>query len=198
MPMGAALGGIGLVLFLALAGLAVILILWFIAAYNGLVRRRIDVDNAFSQVDVQLKRRHDLIPNLVETVKGYAGHERGTLEAVISARNKAVQVQGAGVPARAQAEGELTQALGRLFAVAEAYPQLKANENFGALQEELTSTENRIGFSRQHYNDTVATYEGARQAFPTNIVAGAFHFEHRDYFSVEDSAERAVPKVSFT
>src|SRR5262245_46744090 len=129
MSMGGALGGIGLIVVLGLIGFAVLVLLWFVAMYNGLVRRRIDVDNAFSQVDVQLKRRHDLIPNLVETVKGYAGHERGTLEAVIAARNKAVQVQGGSVSERAQAEGELTQTLGRLFALTESYPQLKANEN---------------------------------------------------------------------
>jgi LemA protein len=190
--------GTGVIAAGVLVAFGAVLLLWFIGMYNALVRRRIDVDNAFSQVDVQLKRRHDLIPNLVETVKGYAGHERGTLEAVITARNKAVQVQAAPVAERAAAEGALTQALGRLFALAEAYPQLKANENFAALQEELTSTENRIGFSRQHYNDVVARYEESRQAFPTNVVAGAFNFEHRDYFRVEDSAERAVPKVSFT
>jgi LemA protein len=196
--MGGALGGIGLIAVLGLIGFAVLVLLWFVAMYNGLVRRRIDVDNAFSQVDVQLKRRHDLIPNLVETVKGYAGHERGTLEAVVAARNKAVQVQSGSVAERAQAEGELTQVLGRLFALTEAYPQLKANENFASLQEELGSTENRIGFARQHYNDVVARYEESRQAFPTNIVAGAFNFEHRDYFRVEAEAEREAPKVSFT
>src|ERR1051325_6524419 len=121
-----------------------VLALAIIVIYNGLVRLRVQCDNAWADIDVQLKRRYDLIPNLVETVKGYAGHERGTLEGVISARNKAVQVQSAGVAERAQAEGALTQALGRLFALAEAYPQLKANENFAALQEELSRTENRI------------------------------------------------------
>jgi LemA protein len=195
---GAAAGGMAVILLGGIVVLAVILLLWFVAMYNSLVRRRIDVDNGYSQVDVQLRRRHDLIPNMVETVKGYAGHERGTLEAVIAARNKAVQVQGATVGERAAAEGQLTQALGRLFAVAEAYPQLKANENFAALQEELSSTENRIGFARQHYNDVVARYEESRQAFPTNIVAGAFHFEKREYFRVEAEAEREAPKVSFS
>src|ERR1043165_1307196 len=187
---GAGAGGMAVILLGGIVVLAVILLLWFVAMYNSLVRRRIDVDNGYSQVDVQLRRRHDLIPNMVETVKGYAGHERGTLEAVIAARNKAVQVQGATVGERAAAEGRLTQALGRLFAVAEAYPQLKANENCAALQEELSSTENRIGFARQHYNDVVARYEESRQAFPTNIVAGAFHFEKREYFRVEAEAER--------
>lgn len=193
---GGAMGGMvvvgGLVLF------ALVLLVVFASMYNGLVRRRVDVDNGFSQIDVQLKRRYDLIPNLVETVKGYAAHERGTLEAVISARNKAVQVPADAIADRAQAEGQLTQALGRLFAVAEAYPDLKANANFGALQEELASTENKIGFARQHYNDTVGRYEESRQAFPTNLVAAAFNFEKKDYFKVEEGAARETPKVSFS
>jgi LemA protein len=187
-----------LIVALAIAALAVVFLLLFVGMYNTLVRRRIDTENAFSQIDVQLKRRYDLIPNLVETVKGYAAHERGTLEAVITARNRAVQVQGAGVAQRAEAEGALTQALGRLFALAEAYPQLKANENFAALQEELASTENKIGFARQHYNDTVGRYEQSRLSFPTNIVAAAFNFEKREYFKAEEPAVREAPKVSFT
>ncbi len=191
-----ALGGI--VMFAVLAGFAVLLLLIFAGMYNGLVRRRIDVDNGFSQIDVQLKRRYDLIPNLVETVKGYAAHERGTLEAVISARNAAAQVPAGAVAERAQAEGQLTQALGRVFALSEAYPDLKANTNFAALQEELASTENKIGFARQHYNDTVGRYEESRQAFPTNIVAAAFNFEKKDYFKVEEAAVREAPKVSFS
>ena len=180
--------------------LFVIVLLWFMAMYNLLVRRRIDTDNGWSQIDVQLKRRYDLIPNVVETVKGYAAHERGTLEAVISARNQAVQVPSDAAHAgqKAAAEGAFTQAIGRLFALAESYPDLKANTNFLQLQEELSSTENKIGFARQHFNDTVARYEEARQAFPTNIVAGAFNFEKREYFRIEDGAERQTPKVSFT
>ncbi len=184
--------GIGLV------ALLIIVVLWVIAVYNGLVGRRIDCDNAWSQIDVQLKRRYDLIPNLVETVKGYAGHERGTLEAVIAARTRAVDASKSGsVPERAQAEGMLTQAMGRLFAVAEAYPDLKANANFAALQEELTSTENKIGFSRQHYNDCVARYETSRQTFPSAIVAGAFNFQKREYFEVSEEAARQAPQVKF-
>lgn len=190
--------GVGLIAGLALAGFAVLLFFWFIAMYNGLVRRRVEADNGWSQIDVQLKRRYDLIPNLVETVKGYAGHERGTLEAVIAARSRAVEAGGGGVAQRAEAENALTQTLGRLFAVAEAYPQLKANTNFGQLQEELASTENKIGFARQHYNDTVGRYEEARQSFPTNIVAGAFNFEKREYFTAQNAVEREAPKVSFS
>lgn len=181
-----------------LVGVGLVLLFIFVGMYNALVRKRIDVDNAFSQIDVQLKRRYDLIPNLVETVKGYAAHERGTLENVIAARNRAVQVQAGPVAQRAQAEGELTQALGRLFALSEAYPDLKANANFMSLQEELASTENKIGFARQHYNDTVGRYEEARQSFPTNIIAAAFNFEKREYFRVEETAQREAPKVSFS
>jgi LemA protein len=180
------------------AGVLVLIILWVIAIYNGLVRKRVDCDNGWSQIDVQLKRRYDLIPNLVETVKGYAKHEREALEAVINARSRAVSVAAGGsVPERAEAENMLTQTLGRLFALSEAYPDLKANQNFLGLQEELTSTENKIGFSRQHYNDTVARYEQSRQQFPGNIIAGAFNFSKRDYFEVKESQVREAPKVSF-
>jgi LemA protein len=181
-------------------GVFLIVLFWFIGMYNILVRRRIDCDNGWSQIDVQLKRRYDLIPNLVETVKGYAAHEKGTLEAVISARSRAVAVTSDAAHAgeKAAAEGMLTQALGRLIALAEAYPDLKANANFAKLQEELTSTENKIGFSRQHFNDCVARYEESRQTFPTNIVAGAFNFDKREYFKVEEPQAREVPKVSFT
>ena len=185
------------VFFVVAVAIAAILI----AMYNKLVRLRVDADNGWSQIDVQLKRRYDLIPNLVETVKGYASHEKDTLDAVISARAKAVQVHDAsntGAKEMGQAEGELTQALGRLMAVAEAYPDLKANTNFLALQEELTSTENKIGFSRQHYNDTVARYEENRQQFPGNIVAGVFNFAKRDYFEIENAAEKTAPTVSFS
>ena len=180
--------------------LFVFVALWLVGMYNGLVRRRVDCDNGWSQIDVQLKRRYDLIPNLVETVKGYAAHERGTLDAVISARTRAVAVtsDAAHAQEKAQAENALGQALGRLIAVAEAYPDLKANANFRQLSEELTSTENKIGFSRQHFNDCVATYEGARQTFPTNVVAGVFNFQKRDYFKVDDEAVREAPQVKFT
>ena len=176
------------------------LIMWLIGSYNKLVRLRVDCDNGWSQIDVQLKRRYDLIPNLVETVKGYAGHEKETLDAVISARAKAVQTHdssSAGTAQMGKAEGELTQALGRLMVVAEAYPDLKANTNFMQLQEELTSTENKIGFSRQHFNDTVGRYETARQSFPVNVIAGMFNFDERDYFEIEEPAAREAPKVSF-
>lgn len=194
-----AIEGMGAIIAIGvLALIAVVLLLVFIGMYNTLVRRRIDVDNGLSQIDVQLKRRYDLIPSLVETVKGYASHERGTLDAVISARAKAVQASTGAVAQRAEAEGMLTQALGRLMVVAEAYPDLKANTNFASLQEELASTENKIGFARQHYNDTVGRYEESRQSFPTNIVAAAFSFEKRDFFKAEEAAVRDVPKVSFT
>lgn len=192
----------GLWIFLGVfAAVAVLLLLWLIAIYNKFVRLRVEADNGWAQVDVQLKRRYDLIPNLVETVKGYASHEKDTLDAVISARAKAVQTHDAsntGAKEMGQAEGELTQALGRLMAVAEAYPDLKANTNFMALQEELTSTENKIGFSRQHYNDTVGRYEEFRMSFPSNIIAGVFNFNKRDYFVIENEAEKAAPTVSFS
>ncbi|HEY3176761.1 MAG TPA: LemA family protein [Candidatus Polarisedimenticolia bacterium] len=189
--------------FIVLGGLVlllVILLFWFIGMYNVLVRRRIDCDNGWSQIDVQLKRRYDLIPNLVETVKGYAAHEKGTLEAVVSARARAVTVTSDAAHAgeKAAAENLLTQALGRLIAIAEAYPTLKADVNFARLQEELSSTENKVGFARQHFNDVVARYEESRQAFPTNLVAGAFNFEQRGYFKVEEAAAREAPKVKFT
>lgn len=179
---------------------AIAIVVWIILTYNRLIRLRIGVNNGYSQIDVQLKRRYDLIPNLVETVKGYASHERQTLEGVISARNKAIQVPSDAAHAgeKGMAEGFLTQALGKLFALSEAYPDLKANTNFLNLQEELSSTENRIGFARQHYNDTVARYETARQSIPSNIVAGAFNFKKLEYFVLEEAAQREAPKVSFT
>ena len=189
-----------LIFFGVFAAVVVVVALWLIAAYNKLVRLRVDADNGWSQIDVQLKRRYDLIPNLVETVKGYASHEKETLDAVISARAKAVSVHDAsnsGAKEMGMAEGMLTQALGRLIAVAEAYPDLKANTNFLSLQEELSSTENKIGFAHQHYNDTVGRYEEARQSFPVNIVAGVFNFAKRDYFEVTEPAAREAPKVSF-
>jgi LemA protein len=183
------------VALLVVLGVIAVVLLWFVAIYNGLIRLRNEVKNAWAQIDVQLKRRHDLIPNLVETVKGYAGHERGTLDAVVQARARAVGAQT--MPERVQAEGELSQALGRLMVLAEAYPDLKANQNFLALQEELTSTENKIGFARQYYNDSVMSYNTRIQSFPPNIVAGLFGFQESPFFEVEEKAERAVPQVKF-
>ena len=165
--------------------------------YNGLVRLRNYVKNAWAQIDVQLKRRHDLIPNLVETVKGYAKHEKDTLENVIKARSQAVQAGGSGAAAQGQAEQALTGALGRLMLVVEQYPDLKANQNFLGLQEELTSTENKIGFARQAYNDQVMHYNTKIQSVPTNIVAGMFKFTEEEFFELEDQAAREVPQVSF-
>ncbi len=180
---------------LVLLVLAVDLVLWVAGMYNGLVRLKNQVKNAWSQIDVQLKRRHDLIPNLVETVKGYAGHEKTTLENVVKAR--AAAVSATGVEQQAKAEGELSSALGRLMVVVEQYPDLKANQNFLALQEELTSTENKIGFARQFYNDSVMTYNTRVESFPTNIVAGMFSFTQDAFFEIEVEAEREAPKVKF-
>ncbi|MCE5279852.1 MAG: LemA family protein [Planctomycetaceae bacterium] len=166
-----------------------------IGLYNSLVRKRIMTQEAWSQIDVQLKRRYDLIPNLVETVKGYAAHEKNTLEAVIAARNAASSATG--VAEKAQAENMLTGALRQIFALSEAYPNLKANENFQHLQEELSHTENNIAFARQHYNDSTAIYNSAVQTFPSNMVAGMFGFTIREYFELEAPAEREAPKVKF-
>ncbi len=184
-----------MIALLVILGVLVIGLLWFVGIYNGLVRLRNQVKNAWAQIDVQLKRRHDLIPNLVETVKGYAGHERGTLEAVVQARTKAVGAPD--IASRVKAEGELSQALGRLMMLVESYPDLKANQNFLALQEELTSTENKIGFARQFYNDTVMSYNTRIQTFPPNLVAGMCGFGESPFFEVENAAERAVPQVKF-
>lgn len=178
-----------------LLGLAIVLVLAFVGIYNGLVSKRVATQNAWSQIDVQLKRRYDLIPNLVETVKGYAAHERETLEAVIRARQQAIDAKG--VAEQAQAENLLTGALRQLFALSEAYPDLKANQNFMQLQEELTATENRIAFSRQHYNDTAGQYNTAIQQVPGNIVAGMFNFERAEFFEIEDPTHREAPKVKF-
>jgi len=186
--------GIGIILFV-LVGLVVVVLLWVASAYNGLVRLRNQLENAWAQIDVQLKRRHDLIPNLVETVKGYAKHERETFEKVIQARNMAVSAKTVGE--RAEAENVLSGALKSLFAVAEAYPELKANQNFLALQEELTSTENKISFSRQFYNDSVMTYNTHIEVFPTNFIATMFNFGRRDFFEAKTEEEREAPKVSF-
>ncbi|MCL2118461.1 MAG: LemA family protein [Planctomycetaceae bacterium] len=198
-----------LILLIILGGLllfAVAIFFWGISIYNGLVTLRNRFKNAFAQIDVQLKRRYDLIPNLVETAKGYMQHERETLEAVIAARNNAVSAQqrAAADPASAGAIGALSGAetaltgtLGRLFAVMEAYPDLKANQNMLALQEELTSTENRIAFARQAYNDGVTTYNTARETFPSNIIAGMFAFKEAALFEVTNETEKAAVKVSF-
>jgi LemA protein len=178
-------------------GIVVLVLLLFIFTYNGLVRLRNQVRNAWAQIDVQLKRRHDLIPNLVETVKGYMKFERETLEAVTNARNLAQKAIGSGVGAQAKAEGELSGALSRLLAVVERYPDLKANQNFLALQEELTSTENKISFSRQFYNDSVLSYNNKIQMFPSNMVANMTGFKAGEFFEVTVAAEKEAPKVSF-
>ena len=173
-----------------------VLVFWMIGAYNGLITLKNQVLNAWKQIDVQLKRRHDLIPNLVNTVKGAMEFERGTLEAVISARNKAVAATS--VKETARAEGELTQALGRLFALTEAYPELKTNANILSLQEELTSTENKVGFARHHYNDVATTYNTRQSTFPTMLVAGIAKPSPAELWEIEDAAERAVPNVNLS
>jgi LemA protein len=173
----------------------VLLALFLVSLYNRLVRLRNRAENAWAQVDVQLKRRHDLIPNLVETVKGYATHERETFDEVTRARAAAQSAQGPA--AQGQAEDFLSQALGRLIAVSEAYPQLRATENFQQLQAQLGETENKIQVSRQVYNDTVLSYDNALQTVPTSIIAGMFGFQGREYFEVEDAASREAPQVSF-
>ena len=171
------------------------LALWLVAKYNGLVRARVRVDEAWAQIDTQLQRRHDLIPNLVETVQGYAAHERQTFEDVTAARARAVSVQAPGD--LAEAEDGLTQALGRLLAISENYPQLRADANFRQLQEELAHTENMVAGARGHYNASVRTYDTAREVFPTSIMAGMFNFEDRDYFEVATVEVRDAPNVSF-
>jgi LemA protein len=181
-------------IWIVLVGLVVLLGLALVLLYNRLVRLRNRVDNAWAQVDVQLRRRYDLIPNLVETVKGYASHERATFEEVTAARTRAQQAQG--VDEQAQAENALTAAIGRLFAVAEAYPELRATENFQQLQADLTDTEGKIAVSRQVYNDTVLTYNTAVQTIPANLVAGMLGFRARQFFETED-ATREAPRVAF-
>jgi LemA protein len=178
-------------------GIIGLLLIFFVFTFNGLVRLRNQVKNAWAQIDVQLKRRHDLIPNLVDTVKGYRDFERATLEAVTKARTAAQQAIGQGVGAQAKAEGELSGALTRLLAVVERYPDLKANQNFLALQEQLTSTENKISFSRQFYNDSVLNFNNKIQMFPSNVVASMTGFKQGEFFEVKAEAEREVPKVSF-
>jgi len=177
-------------------GVLALLGLWFVGSYNRLVGLRNQVTNGWKQIDVQLKRRHDLIPNLVNTVKGAMEFERDTLEAVIAARNRAVAAAG---PAEAgRREGELNAALGRFFALAERYPQLTANQNVRALQEELAATENKVGFARQFYNDIATKYNTATQVIPTNVIAGLAGFKAAELFEITSEAERAVPAVDLS
>jgi LemA protein len=184
---------IALVVVLGLLALVAIIV---IGIYNGLVGARNQVDNAWAQIDVQLKRRHDLIPNLVETAKGYMKHERDTFEAITKARAAAMGAKT--VSETSQTEGQLADALSKFMLVVENYPELKANQNFLALQEELTSTENKIAFARQNYNDQVLFYNNKIQMFPSNVIAGMFTFTKRDFFEVETALEREAPKVSFS
>ena len=182
----------GLLIFLVIV---VVILAYFVSNYNSLVRLRNQVKNAWSQIDVQLKRRHDLIPNLIETVKGYMTHERETLQNITNARSKAM---GAGsVGEKAKAESELSGAMSQFYVVVENYPDLKANQNFLSLQEELTSTENKISFSRQSYNDQVLFYNNKTEMFPSNIIAGMFNFKPEEFFELEDKTEKEVPKVKF-
>jgi LemA protein len=188
-------------------GIIVLLVLFVIGIYNGLITARNGYKNAFAQIDVQLTRRHDLIPNLVETAKGYIAHERNTLEAVITARNAAVSGlkaaaanpgDAAAVQNLASTENALSGALGRLFALAEAYPDLKANRNMMQLSEELTTTENKVAFARQAFNDAVMGYNNRREVFPNSVIAGMFNFQAAQMLEIESPAKREVPKVSFT
>lgn len=188
-------GSVLMVIYATILLVVLVLIVWFLSAYNGLVRLRNSVKNAWSQIDVQLKRRHDLIPNLVETVKGYATHEKSTFDAVVKARSAALSAQN--ISEKIQAEQNLSGALGRLLLLVENYPDLKANQNYLALQEELTSTENKIGFARQFFNDQVMTYNNKIQSIPTNYIANFFQFKEETFFEVQDAVEREVPKVQF-
>jgi len=176
--------------------IVVILLLWFVGMYNGLVRLRNLVQEAWRQIDVELNRRHDLIPNLVESVKGYAAHERGVFDEVARAR-AAAAAPGSGPAEQAAQENQLTQALGRLFAVAEAYPVLRASENFQQLQAELTNTEDRIAAGRRFYNANVRSLNTKVESFPSNLIAGGFHFERAEYFEADEPSVRAAPEVSF-
>lgn len=194
------------VLFVLLGALA-LLALWAMATYNKLVRQRNEVKNSWGQIDVQLQRRYDLIPNLVEAVKGYMSHERGTLEAVVQARNAASQarenIQQSGGPTESSlgalmgAEAALKSSVGRIFALAENYPQLRASENMQQLQEELSTTENKVAFARQAYNDTVLTYNNTQQEFPANVLAGYFGHHLAELFQVTEEQAKKAPKVSF-
>ena len=183
--------------FLVFLGIVAVFLIWAVALYNGMVRGRNEVHSAWSSIDVQLKRRHDLVPNLVETVKGYAGHERQTLDAVVQARQQALAAKGS-MEERARAENALSESLRQLFALAEAYPNLKANENFIQLQQELAATENRIGFARQYYNDAAMRYKNRVETFPGNVISGLFNFKPEPFFQLEaPDQERAVPQVKF-
>src|SRR5579863_768079 len=183
------------VMILALLVIVVLLVVFVIGMYNGLVRLKVQCDNAWSDIDVQLKRRYDLIPNLVETVKGYAAHEKGTLEGVVAARNSAMSAQGP--EAKAQAEGMLTSALRQVFALAEAYPQLKAVESFTQLQQSLSQIEDSIQNARRYYNAVVRDFNTKIAQFPSNIIAGMFNIKPREFFEINAPAEREAPKVSF-
>ncbi len=183
--------------FLIFIGIVAVVIIVLVVMYNGLVQAKNTVKNAWSQIDVQLKRRHDLIPNLVETVKGYMKHERETLESVTKARQQAIDLTNASVADRAKIENFLSQTLKSLFALSENYPDLKANKNFLSLQEEITTTENRVSFSRQAYNDEVLNLNNKTEMFPTNIIAGMFKFEQAEFFEIEDITQKEVPKVQF-
>ncbi|MBO0140445.1 LemA family protein [Agrobacterium sp. Ap1] len=178
-------------------GLIALVALYVIVIYNGLVRARQMAEEAWSGIDVQLKRRADLIPNLIETVKGYAAHEKGTLEEVVKLRNQAQAVPTGDVAGRAQAEGLLSQALGKLFALAEAYPDLKANQNFAELQTSLETIESEIQMARRYYNGSARDLNIKVESFPANLVAGPFGFSKREYFEIENEADRAVPSVKF-
>lgn len=178
-----------------LIAVVAIIVLFVINTYNTLVGLRNKVKDQWAQIDVQLKRRFDLIPNLVETVKGYAKHESSTLEAVVKARN--TYLSASTPEAQMKADGELTQAITKLFALSEAYPELKANENFKQLQSELTSTEDKISYARQFYNDSVMTYNNKVQMFPTNIIANIFNFKESKFFEIENEKDKETPKVSF-
>ncbi|NOS69274.1 MAG: LemA family protein [Verrucomicrobia bacterium] len=195
-----------LVGLLVVLGIVVLFAMFVIGKYNGLVTLRNRFKNAWAQIDVQLKRRYDLIPNLVETAKGYLKHERGTLEAVIAARNSASSANSRvtanpgdaeAMKALVAAEGTLSGSLGRMFALAEAYPDLKANTSMNQLMEELTSTENKVSFARQSYNDSVMAYNTGREVFPTNIIAGMFNFAPAELFVVDKAEQREAPKVQF-
>ncbi len=184
-----------MVVLIVLLLLVIAVSLWFFSTYNSLVSLKVRIDNAWSQIDVQLKRRYDLIPNLVEAVKGYMQHEKDTLERVIKARQQAVDASG--IKDKAQAENFLSQTLKSLFMVVERYPDIKANQNVLKLQEELTSTENKISFARQYYNDEVGRFNTSIALVPANIVAGACGFTKRDFFEIEDKSQTEAPKVKF-